>query len=82
MQNIKYKMQTQIENNDLINKTFSRETVENNKNVSIVDSNDKFGLELFCYNSCNNDSDENTKQCRGMVFNGNNLVMRSFSYAN
>ena len=75
-------MQTQIENNDLINKTFSRETVENNKNVSIVDSNDKFGLELFCYNSCNNDSDENTKQCRGMVFNGNNLVMRSFSYAN
>jgi hypothetical protein len=61
--------------------TITREEVENLKNkVQLADSDEEAGLDLFCYTHCNNDEDDMVKQCRGIVFNGDKLIMKAFSY--
>jgi hypothetical protein len=59
---------------------FSRKTIEKLGNkVRMSDSNDK-GLELFCYNNCSSDDDEDLIKCRGIVFHGDTIVMKAFPY--
>ena len=48
--------------------------------VRLVDSDEETGLELFCYIHCDNNETDFIKQCRGLVFHGNELVMKAFSY--
>lgn len=48
--------------------------------IRLVDSDDESGLDLFCYNRCSNDEDNFVKQCRGLVFHGDSLVMKAFPY--
>jgi len=48
--------------------------------VRLVNSDEETNLDLFCYNHCSNDDDDFIKQCRGLVFNGDTLVMKAFSY--
>lgn len=48
--------------------------------IRLVDSDEETGLDLFCYNRCSNDEDDFVKQCRGLVFHGDDLVMKAFSY--
>src|SRR3990167_1636412 len=50
-----------------------------NKNiVKCFDSNES--LELFCYEECTNDSSEDLKNCRGVVFENEKLVLQAFPY--
>jgi hypothetical protein len=48
--------------------------------IRLVDSDEETGLDLFCYNRCSNEEDDFVKQCRGLVFHGDTLVMKAFSY--
>ena len=41
-----------------------------------VDNN----LELFCYVHCGPEDDDIIRQCRGVVFNGDQIVMHAFPY--
>lgn len=59
---------------------FSREKIEKLNNVKMVDKDEETGLELFCYTKCEASDSYLTKQCRGVVFNGNDIVMKAFPY--
>jgi len=60
---------------------FSRKTVESLGNkVRITDKDEATGLELFCYVKCGRDDDFIMSNCRGVVFHGNNIIMRAFPY--
>lgn len=61
--------------------TFTRKNIENyGPNIRLVDSDESTGLDLFCYTHCGPDDDEFVKKSRGIVFNGENLVMQAFPY--
>jgi hypothetical protein len=58
----------------------NRKNIESLGNrVRISDSNES-GLELFCYVRCNPEDKGIIKQCRGIVFNKDDIVMRAFPY--
>ena len=59
---------------------FNRSNIEKLDSVNLVDSDEVNGLDMFCYAKCNNNDSEIIKQCRGVVFNGNNIVMKAFPY--
>ena len=48
--------------------------------VHLLDTDQTDDLDLFCYAKCTNNSPEFVKKCRGVVFHGNELVMRAFPY--
>lgn len=58
--------------------TLSRTLIENNDQIKLFDSSN--GLDIFCYLRCSDDSDEIIKESRGVVFNGETLIKRSFPY--
>lgn len=61
--------------------TFTRANiVAQGEKVRIVDADEETGLELFCYNRCGNEESEFIKGCRGLVFHGEKLVLKAFSY--
>lgn len=58
---------------------FSRAVIDSmNKQVKLVDSDN--GLDLFCYIRCESVDSDILKKCRGVVFNGESLVMNGFPY--
>lgn len=60
---------------------FTRTTVENLGNlVRLTDQDEATGLELFCYLKCGPEDSREVRECRGVVFNGQNIVMRAFPY--
>ena len=48
--------------------------------VRIIDVDEDSGLELVSYTYCSDSSDPKIKSCRGLIYNGNNLVLKSFPY--
>ena len=48
--------------------------------VHLVDSDEDNKLDMYCYVSCSDTDSNLLKQCRGAVFNGDNLVMKAFPY--
>lgn len=61
--------------------TFSRaNVVSRDSQVRLVDSDEETNLDLFCYVRCDNNEDDFVKQCRGLVYQGDTLVMKAFSY--
>lgn len=61
---------------------FSRANiVARESDIRLVDSDEETGLDLFCYNRCDNNESDFIKQCRGLVFHGDSLVLKAFSYA-
>jgi hypothetical protein len=48
--------------------------------VCVTDKDEENGLELFCYVNCNSQSSDLLKQCRGVVFHGEEIVTRAFPY--
>lgn len=48
--------------------------------INLVDSDEETGVEMFCYNSCSNGDNYFVKQCRGIVFQGEKLVMKAMPY--
>lgn len=60
---------------------FSRATVENLGNrVRLTDQDEATGLELFCYVKCGPEDPREVRECRGVVFHDNDIVMRAFPY--
>ena len=69
-----------IEEPETQNYEFNRKTIEKlGASIRLTDSDDK-GLELFCYVNCSENDDPELRQCRGIVFNGDNIVMKAFPY--
>ena len=69
-----------MEESSTQNNEFSRKTIEKlGSSVRLTDSDDK-GLELYCYVNCSAEDDPDLHKCRGVVFNGNNIVMKAFPY--
>ena len=48
--------------------------------VRLTDSDEARGLELYCYVHCGPTDSNLLHQCRGVVFNKDNLVMQAFPY--
>jgi hypothetical protein len=56
------------------------DTMQESSIIRMTDSDDSYGLQLFCYDSCEKYDTEAVKQCRGIVFSGETLVMKAFPY--
>lgn len=48
--------------------------------IRVTDSDEKSGLELFCYTKCSPNEEGLIRECRGVVFHRNDLVMKAFPY--
>lgn len=60
---------------------FNRKNIELlNKNIRLVDSDPATGLDQFCYIKCEDSDPEIFKQSRGVIFKGDDVVMRGFPY--
>lgn len=57
---------------------FQRSDIENHPDIIKVDSDKE--LDLFCYKNYNSESDPVVQQSRGVIYNKNNLVMKSFGF--
>jgi hypothetical protein len=51
-----------------------------NNKIRMTDKNEETGLELFCYNHCDNNESDFVKKCRGVVFHDGKLVMSAYPY--
>ena len=72
-------MEQQVLTEDIPTNEFSRKLVDSmNKQVRLVDSDN--GLDLFCYIKCDSTDSDVLKKCRGVVFNGDKVVMNGFPY--
>jgi hypothetical protein len=58
----------------------TRSAVEANPNIRLVDSDIDNNIQLFCYDTCDDNSEEIVKLSRGVVFAGDNLILRGFPY--
>ena len=56
------------------------DTMQESSIIRMTDSDNSYGLQLFCYDSCTKDDSEAVKQSRGIVFSGDELVMKAFPY--
>ena len=52
----------------------------NNMNIILTDKDEEYELDLYCYKSCDNQSSNEIKNFRGVVFHKDNIVMKSFPY--
>lgn len=60
---------------------FNRKNIELlNKVIKHVDKDESTGLDLFCYIHCEPSDSDIRKQCRGVVFHNDKLVMKGFPY--
>lgn len=60
---------------------FNRNMLEKLGNIiRLVDKDEDNGLDLFCYVKCSETDDDIIKNCRGVVFNGDTLIMKAFPY--
>jgi len=76
---------TQLENDnqvvDSTPKEFNRASIEElGSLVHLVDSDEDNKLDMFCYIKCSESDSDILKQCRGVVFNDQTLVMKAFPY--
>lgn len=70
--------ETSVEN---ITPEFTRAAVDALGNrVRVTDHDEASGLELLCYVHCGPNDNNIMQQCRGVVFNKETIVMRSFPY--
>jgi hypothetical protein len=57
-----------------------RSKLEKNNKIVLADKDVESGLDLFCYTKCDNSSPLQVKRARGLVFHGNELVLKTFPY--
>jgi hypothetical protein len=60
---------------------FSKENIKSQSNIRLTDFDEDSKLELYCYTQCSNSDSEFIKNIRGVVFSGENLILRSFPYS-
>ena len=72
----------QVTPNELTVNTFTREFVKSlGSNIKMTDVDEENKLELYCYVNCNENSSNDIKQCRGVVFDETgNIVVQTFPY--
>jgi hypothetical protein len=59
--------------------TLSKKFLESlNPKIKLMDTDDN--VHLFCYTSCSDNDPYYIKNCRGLVFKGNELVLKAYSY--
>lgn len=58
----------------------TRSAIEANPNIRLVDADIENDIQLFCYDTCDDNSDEIVKLSRGVVFSGDQLILRGFPY--
>lgn len=72
---------TGVNQSDILESEFNRAAVEELGNrVRVTDTDTTSGLELFCYTKCGPEDGDLLRQCRGVVFSGDAIVMRAFPY--
>lgn len=60
---------------------FNRANIEAlGSSVRLVDSDEAAGLDLFCYVRCGPTDEGLIRDCRGIIFHGQDLVMKAFPY--
>jgi len=60
---------------------FNRKNIEKqSNNIHLVDNDETSGLDMFCFVKCTEEDTDLVKQCRGVVFKGDKLVMKAFPY--
>jgi len=60
---------------------FTRDQIQaQSSKIRLSDSDPATGLDLYCYNRCDNSELPLIKRCRGVVFNGNDLIVQGFPY--
>lgn len=59
---------------------FSKENIKANPNIRLTDFEEDTSLELYCYNQCENSDTAFLKNCRGIVFHGEKLILKAFPY--
>jgi hypothetical protein len=63
-----------------VEQQLTRSAVEANPNIRLVDADIENDIQLFCYDTCDDNSDEIVKLSRGIVFSGDKLILRGFPY--
>ena len=58
----------------------SRSRIESNEKVKLCDRDEENNLDMFHYVSCSEEDSDDVKKCRGIVFDGENVVMSAFPY--
>lgn len=75
---------TGVSNNNTVNTDenmeLTRFNVENCNKIRETDRDDETGATLYCYINCNDSDTDFVKQCRGLVFHGDNLIFKGFGY--
>jgi len=61
---------------------FTRENIEKNKQIRLVDSDEETKLDLFSYINCEEKDSDIVKRCRGTVFNGDKIIAQGFPFTN
>jgi len=59
---------------------FTRTEIEADENLKMVDDNEEYNLNLFCYTSCDETKEDIVKRCRGLIYDGDKLVLEAFPY--
>lgn len=63
------------------NKELTRQSIKELGNkVCRTDVEEETGLEVFCHIKCTNNDTELLKQCKGVIFHGDELVVKTFPY--
>ena len=69
------------EEKDMSSLEFTRENIEaQGDRIKLTDHDDETGLDLFSYVNCTSDDSELVKNCRGVVFKDDKIVMKAFPY--
>lgn len=58
----------------------TRESVEKCDKIDLYDKDTENELDLFCYINCNNNENTIVKNCRGLVFHNDELILKGFPY--
>lgn len=66
-----------LEINDI---SLKRSDIENNPMIKLSDRDELTDLDMFCYTKCDNNDDKLIKECRGVVFCGDKMIMKAFPY--
>ena len=59
---------------------FTRQNIEKNKQIKMVDTDTETGLSLFSYIHCEKTDSDLIKKCRGVVYKDDELIMKGFPY--
>lgn len=60
---------------------FNRKNIELlSDKIALVDSDESAKLDMFCYIKCTPEDNDLVKQCRGIIFNGDECILKAFPY--